>query len=213
MTEPCLVLGSHPAVLGRDRQCDVAFDDPSVADHHACVWSDDSSITVACLGAGVPIELDGRRVQKRAQARDGAWLQLGRARPFRVRTAPRSEAPIRLCLRNAPELWVRFDHTLSRPRMTLQLGRTADVAFLLASRLAWDAAKGVQEEGGWLDDGELSDNLWGRGRCARGSLNVAVHRLRGELEAHGFDRRIVQKAGGRTRLRPALVAVHAAYLR
>ena len=212
-TEPSLVLGTHPAIVGRDRQCDVALDDDSVADHHVCVWADASGVTVASLGSSRPIRLDGVLVERRATAPSGSWLELGGAQPFRVLASSPSRAPVRLCLRNAPDLWVRFDHTLSVPRLTLQLGRNADIAFVLASRLIWDGTEGLDDEAGELDDDELSDRLWGKGRGALGSLNVAVHRLRGELEGRGFARDLIEKSQGRTRLRPDKVAVHAAFLR
>ncbi|HJN75894.1 MAG TPA: FHA domain-containing protein [Myxococcota bacterium] len=213
IVEPSLVLGTHPAIVGRDRQCDVALDDESVAEHHVCAWAEGDQVIVASLGSGVPIELDGRAVVGRASALSGSWLLLGNAPPFRLVASALSDAPVRLSLRNAPQLWVRFDHSRQTPRLTLQLGRTADIAFVLAARLAWDGTLRLGADAGWLDDQDLADQLWGKGRCAEGSLNVAVHRLRGELEEHGFARDLVQKAQGRTRLRPDRVGVHAALLR
>jgi len=210
--EPTLVLGSHPAVIGRDRQCDVALTHESVAEHHVCAWIDDGAVTVASLGSGSPIVLDDQVVPGRATAPSGSWLRLGDAPPFRLVASRPSTAPVRLCLRNNPELWVRFDHSRSEPRLTLQLGRTADVAFILASRLIWDSTLPEEDCAGWIDDDEMADNLWGRGRCTTGSLGVAIHRLRGELESRGFDRALIQKSQGRTRIDPGRVGVHAAML-
>jgi pSer/pThr/pTyr-binding forkhead associated (FHA) protein len=65
----------------------------------------------------------------------------------------------------------------------------------------------------WVDDGDLAVGLWGRG--ARGGrrqaprINTVLSRIRGQLRDEGLDESLIQKDGGRTRLRPeaALVVI------
>ena len=56
--------------------------------------------------------------------------------------------------------------------------------------------------GGWLTDDELAVAVWGRRYRTHGSnnLHVLVHRVRAEVAAAGFDRSLLQKRTGRTRL-------------
>jgi hypothetical protein len=76
------------------------------------------------------------------------------------------------------------------------------VALLYALGQRW-LADGPGTSRGWTPDEELALAIWGRQSRDQGAnnLHVLVHRLRKEAQRAGFDRWLVEKRAGRTRLR------------
>lgn len=212
---PAIVLGARAVVVGSDRQCDVVLPYEGVASHHVCLWAIGSVVHVADLASGVPTRLGGSPVVGRHQAATGAMLELGEAPALRLIAASSSlPAPFRLDLGNHPSLWVRIEDVAGGQRHLLRQGRKTELAYLLATRLIEDRRRALGvDEAGWIGDNELTSELWGPGRAAENSLNVAIFRLRNHLTKRGLPRDLVEKSDRATRLSPRLASVHAALLR
>ncbi|MCO4770743.1 MAG: FHA domain-containing protein [Deltaproteobacteria bacterium] len=58
----------------------------------------------------------------------------------------------------------------------------------------------------WMDDGDLAQGLWGRaakgGRRQASRINTVLSRIRVQLREAGLGESLLEKASGRTRLRP-----------
>lgn len=212
---PAIVLGARAVVVGTDRQCDVVLPFSGVAGHHVCLWAIGSTVHVADLGSGATTVLQGVHVDGRLEAPSGALLEVGAAPPVRLVAASSSlPAPFRLDVGNHPTLWVRIEDIAANERHLLRQGRKTELAYLLAQRLIEDRRRALgSDEAGWISDAELTTELWGAGRAAENSLNVAIFRLRNHLTKRGLPRELVEKSDRASRLSPRLASVHAALLR
>ncbi len=87
-------------------------------------------------------------------------------------------------------------------------GNRGVLLFVLARKLARDRESGARPaEAGWCSSDEAITGVWGRDPRAGKRLAVLVHRLRGQLEEHGFDPWFVEKRRGGIRVRCASVEV------
>ena len=122
--------------------------------------------------------------------------------------------PFRLDIGDHPTLWVRIEDVAAERHHMLRGGRKTELAYLLAQRLIEDRRRALNaDEAGWISDRELAAELWGAGRAAENSLNVAIFRLRTHLSKQHLPRQLVEKSDRATRLSPRLASVHAALLR
>ena len=90
----------------------------------------------------------------------------------------------------------------------LVTGNRGVLLFVLARRLSADRAASIAApQEGWCTTAEAVTGVWGRGRKGGSQLNVLVHRLRSQLESHGFDPWFVEKRRGGIRVRAAEIEV------
>src|SRR5687768_16475037 len=74
------VLGSHGAVLGRSRDCDVVLSDENVSRRHAEVRPSGGSWIVKDLGSTNGVKVNGRRIQGPQSLKRGDTIELGTSR-------------------------------------------------------------------------------------------------------------------------------------
>jgi predicted component of type VI protein secretion system len=72
-----VILGSHGAVLGRSRECDLVVDDANVSRRHAEVRPSGGSWVVADLGSTNGVKVNGRRIDAPQSLRPGDRIQIG----------------------------------------------------------------------------------------------------------------------------------------
>lgn len=205
-----LLLRARPLIVGADPGCDVVVDAAEVAPRQACAWAADGAILVSNLDDTGDLLLDGAPVGARSQGRAGALLRLGDGTQFELVAAALLGRPFLVRAFRQPGLGVVIEEADGARRLELAEGRTAELAFCLARRLAADEARGVSA--GWVDDADLASRLWGvRGQLTsanENSLNVCVYRLRAQLEMAGLPRDLIQKSQRRTRFAPDRLGAH-----
>jgi hypothetical protein len=74
------VLGSHGAVIGRSRDCDVVLSDENVSRRHAEVLPSGGSWIVKDLGSTNGVKVNGRRIQGPQSLKRGDTIELGTSR-------------------------------------------------------------------------------------------------------------------------------------
>ena len=77
-------VGSAPLLLGRSRQCELCFDDPSVSSIHAEISRASGELYIRDLGSTNGTLLNGLPLLKPRALRDGDRIQLGREGVVRV---------------------------------------------------------------------------------------------------------------------------------
>lgn len=75
-----IVLGTHGAVIGRSRECDVTVDDVNVSRQHAEVRPSGGSWTVRDLGSTNGVRVNGRRIDAAQALRQGDVVEIGTSR-------------------------------------------------------------------------------------------------------------------------------------
>jgi hypothetical protein len=165
-------------------------------------------------GDRVIAERDGQRVE----AALGAHLQLG---PHRVLVVDGEVARERTLTAVSDDPWtLRVDVDAGggpeaavldpdgEVQGVVRAGNRVTVLHLLACQVLEDRAAGlVDDEVGWCGDEALMRGVWGRQWSQKGpaSFQVLVHRVRKDLVRLGLSGALLEKRGGRSRLRPGLV--------
>ncbi|MEZ4236698.1 MAG: FHA domain-containing protein [Myxococcota bacterium] len=150
---------------------------------------------------------------------DGEWpLEVGvafevRDRRFRlVEDAVDHEPTVDIGVQRYPYRLVADANAAGGPAATLvdpgtgrELALTGNRGVLLvvlARQLAKDREEGKGEaDQGWCGTDDAMIGVWGRGHKDANHLNVLVHRLRGALQAEGFDPWFIEKRRGAIRVR------------
>ena len=75
-----VILGTHGAVVGRSKECDLVLDDANVSRRHAEVRPSGGSWTVADLGSTNGVKVNGRLIDGPQSLRPGDRIELGTSR-------------------------------------------------------------------------------------------------------------------------------------
>lgn len=151
------------------------------------------------IAVGEPFEVQGRRLRvvEEASSRAPTVDWVARTYPYALRAIANAAT--------GPQV------TVSDPvsgAECLVTGNRGVLLFVLARRLLRDRETGAKPaEEGWCNTKEAVTGVWGRDRKGANHLNVLVHRLRAQLEEHGFDPWFVEKRRGGIRVRCGAVDV------